>query len=217
MTRVNCCTLPSDSYMLCAGWWHQVRGDVCRRINCACLYSTVRTKPYCQSRLIRVLDAFARSRKARKGSPYFTPLKPLAHIHHILIYAVIFGLTPFGWLCYIMLNHTLFLKGISFFIYAFYQEHIYGVKEGPGVIPWSYPSIRLSACIRVAPTGWIYVKFGNGEFYKKYFAKTQFWLKSGTNFGHFTWRPNHVLLLESPKTLSLRVEVYQAVHISKAV
>jgi hypothetical protein len=163
-------------------------------------------KLYRASRLVRVLGVVAQSRKARKSSPCFTPLTPLAHTHHILIYAVIFGFTSFDWLHWIMLNHTLFLTGTQL-----------GRKRRVWCNGFII-SVRPSACIRAAPTGRIYVKFGNGEFYKKNRKqKTQIWLKSGTNTGQFTGRPEKVLLLESPKTLSLRVKVCQAVCTVKEV
>ena len=76
-------------------------------------------------------------------------------------------------------------------------------RRKSALIDWNYirllalPSIRpllvrlyvhLSAYIRAAVTGRIYVKFNIGDF-----EKCQFWLKLGKTFGHFTWRPKYVL------------------------
>jgi hypothetical protein len=53
-------------------------------------------------------------------------------------------------------------------------------------------SIRLAAYISPAPTGWISVK-DIGSFYEN--LESPNLIKIGQNFGHFTWRPMHILLL----------------------
>ena len=45
--------------------------------------------------------------------------------------------------------------------------------------------IRLSACVRAAPTKHFSMKFGIGDFYKKSVMEFQIWLRSGKNIGHF--------------------------------
>jgi len=57
-------------------------------------------------------------------------------------------------------------------------------------------AVRISAAF----TGRISVKFDAREFCEKIVKKIQTWLQSGTNIGHFTSRPNYVLLL--PATLN---------------
>ena len=48
-------------------------------------------------------------------------------------------------------------------------------------------SFVMSECTGVATTGRICVKFGIGS-YGENVDKLQIWLKSDSNFGHFTWR-----------------------------
>ena len=71
------------------------------------------------------------------------------------------------------------------------------------LLPSSCPSVCLFGCPHVTsavPTGRISVKFYIGDFLWKSVKKTETWLQSGKNIGHFTWRPKYVLLL--PATLN---------------
>lgn len=62
------------------------------------------------------------------------------------------------------------------------------------------PSVRLSACIRVAPVGRILLNLILENFMKMWRENVNF-LKPGKNFRHFTWRPKYSLL--SIETLDL--------------
>jgi len=46
-------------------------------------------------------------------------------------------------------------------------------------------SVHLSACISMAPTGWIVLKFYTGYLYENILRKSK-WLKLDKNIGHFT-------------------------------
>jgi hypothetical protein len=52
---------------------------------------------------------------------------PLANMYHFLIYALfIFSLTPFGWLCSVMLTPTysiIYYGNIIFDLHPLFQEH----------------------------------------------------------------------------------------------
>lgn len=60
------------------------------------------------------------------------------------------------------------------------------VTKRADILPEVPPSVS------VATTGRVTVKFDSEDYYTKFVQKTQTWLKSGKNVGHFATNPKNV-------------------------
>lgn len=115
-------------------------------------------------------------------------------------------------------------KKVGLIVAATQDLHKSALFEGNGVrLCYVHPSVRLTVGPHVSkrlPSDRFKSNFSLGT-YKNLWKIIQIWLNSGKNIGHFTWRPEYVLLLPATlshhKALFLREIVWNIVRIAEKV